>query len=306
MLVLDRAGGIVLQVPGFTLTHGEVCGVYGGSFEGANLFLSCVSGLRQPHEGRIRIYGKALESSALSKYPLGVLPRDGGLFSDLSVRENVRLALRFSGPRKRSRGEQTKLLRRMSEILELERWMETPSNRLPGGVRQRVSLACALAHEPWLLVADDPWGAADIESRELIERALREHCDRGNTLLFASPREEECEGLASEICLFNRTTLVARGTMNHLQKYVDTQESIVVRVQDQASLLVEPISSLSGVLNCKATDRTVTIQASPGTIRLTRLAEHVQSLGLELLDMHIQKPGLSEIYAAVVGQGDDR
>lgn len=54
LLVVDRGGTVILQVPEFTLTHGEVCGIYGASVDGANLFLNCVSGLCRPTGGSIR------------------------------------------------------------------------------------------------------------------------------------------------------------------------------------------------------------------------------------------------------------
>lgn len=95
---------------------------------------------------------------------------------------------------------------------------------------------------------------------------MREHCDRGNTLLFASPRETEITALASEICLFSRTTLIARGTLDDLRRYVDTQETIRVRVQDKASLLAERVSKLAGVHRCEATDRTVTPTGSTASL----------------------------------------
>lgn len=302
LLVLDRRGHVILQLPEFTLPHGEVCGVYGAFVDGANLFLNCVSGLCKPTGGSIRIYGRELDATAVNEHSVGVLPREGGLFPDFTAGENISLAFRFSGAGRRSRRDRRRRVARIASSLALDPWMQTPARQLSGGVGQRLSLACALAHEPQLLVADDPWGRADIESRELIEQALREHCDRGNTLLFASPREAEITALASEICLFSRTTLVARGTLDHLRQYLDSQETIIVRVQDRASLLAERVSPLSGVLRCESTDRTVTIQASPGSIRLTRLAEHVQALGLELIDMHVRKPGLGDIYEAVVGE----
>ncbi|NBF39528.1 MAG: ATP-binding cassette domain-containing protein [Spirochaetes bacterium] len=306
VVVFDRRAHVILQVPEFTLTHGEVCGIYGASGDGANLFLDCVSGLCRPAGGRIRIYGRELDPSASNKYSVGVLPREGGLFPDFTAGENMKLALRFSRASGRSRRERIGQISRVASLLALHPWMQTTAKRLPGGVAQRLALACALAHEPHLLIADDPWRNADIESRELIEHALRQHCDRGNTLLFASPRETEVSALASEICLFSRTALIARGTLDDLRRYVDTHETIIVRVQDQASSLVERFSSLSGVLRCEATDSTVTIHASPGSIRLTRLVEHVQMLGLELLDMYVRKPGLDDVYAAVIGEAGRR
>lgn len=183
--------------------------------------------------------------------------------------------------------------------------MQTQARQLPVGVAQRLALACALVHDPELLVADDPWGRADTNGRELIEHALREHCDRGKTLLFTSPREQEIIGLSSEICLFSRSALVARGTLDHLRQYLGTQETIVVRVQERAALLVDRLSTLAGVLGCEATDSVVTIYGSPGAIRLTRVAEHVQALGLELIEMQIRKASLSDIYAGLCGDGAD-
>lgn len=303
LLVLDRRGRVILQVPEFTLAHGEVCAVYGASSAGSNVFLNCVSGLCDPTEGSVRIYGHPRDTVHRKMHPPGVLPREGGVFPDFSTAENLGFALRFSDRTRRSHAERTRQRERVCSLLSLESYMRTPAKQLPAGLRQRLGVACALIHDPYLLVADDPWGSADIDSRRLITRALQDHCDRGRTLLFASPREAEITSLASEICLFNRTTLVARGTLEHLRRYVDTQETIVVQLQDRASLFAERVSSLAGMEQCEVSDRTVTIQASPGAIRLTRLSEHVQALGLELLDMHVRRHGLSDLYAAVVGQG---
>lgn len=133
---------------------------------------------------------------------------------------------------------------------------------------------------------------------------MRDHTNRGNTLLFSSPRADDIQTLASEICLFSATSLVARGTLEHLQQYVETQETIHITVQSGAAQLLEPISSMPGVIQSRATDSTVTIQAKPGSIRLTRLADRVQAAGLELLGMELRKPGLGDIYAMVVGAGE--
>ncbi len=303
LLLLDERSRPLLHVPDFVLAHGEVCGVYGASRGGTNLFLSCISGMQRPDTGAISIYGVPLEFSASNKAPVGFMPRESGVFPDYTVAENIKLAIRHLLPRKPSLSERRRHRDRVLSMLKLQAWVHTPAKRLPDGVCQRLSLACALVHGPRLLVADDPWGRADIESRDLIERALRDHCDRGNTLLFASLREAEITAIATDICLFDQSTLVARGTLDHLREYLDARETIVVRVHDRAALLADRVGTLSGVLGCEERGDTVYIYASPDSIRLTRLAEHVQDLGLELLGMHIETPRLSEIYATVVGEG---
>ena len=302
LLVLDRTDRPLLQVPEFTLPRGEVCGLYGASAQVTTLFLNCVAGVRVPDAGSVSAFGVAVSPYVSAGHALGVLTRDGSLFTDYSVATNLSLALRFSLPGWRFRGARATHMTRIATVLALEPWLRVPVKRLTPGVRQCLRLACALAHDPRLLVADDPWGQADQESRGVIQRALRDHCDRGNTLLFTSPREEEIVEFASEVCLFNQTTLIARGTLDHLRRYLDSQETVFVRVQSQASLLVSQFLGLPGVLRCDHTANTVRILAKPGSVRLTRLAEYVQDLGLELLDIHIEKPGLGEIYATVVGE----
>lgn len=303
LLVLDRSGHTRLQVASFTLPHGEVCGVYGASEAAGTLFLNCVTGFHRPQRGTISIYGQRLPGAGSRRFPVGIVPPEGGLFRDFTARDNLDLALRFFGSKRYSRHDRAQKIQRIMAMLELEPWLETPVRDVYDAVRQRIRLGCALIHEPQLLVAHNPWGRVDAESRELIERTIRDHANRGNSLLFTAPRAGDVQALASEICLFNETGLVARGTLEHLQQYAEAQETILVTVQNQAARLLEPVSSLPGVIQSSATDSVVTIQAEPGSVRLTRLAERVQASGLELLGMGVRRPGLADVYAIVVGTG---
>src|SRR6056297_1799787 len=92
LVVSNRKADVILQVPEFTLTHGEVCGIYGASGEGAGLFLDCLSGLCRPAGGSIRIYGRELDPSTLNNFPVGMVPREGGLFPDFTAGENINVA----------------------------------------------------------------------------------------------------------------------------------------------------------------------------------------------------------------------
>jgi len=235
---------------------------------------------------------------------MGIVPKEGGVFPDFTVHDNLKLALRFSRRDRSRRRDRKERIDRTLRALALEPWIGIPAQNVPAGVRQRLKIACALVHGPRLLIADDPWGRADIESRTLIEQALRDHCAAGHTLLFASPREEEILALATEICLFDRTSLIAHGTIDHLRQYVAMEEMISIRVQEGVEQAAAVLRSLAGVTSCTIAGDTVLLEAARGTLRPARLAEHVQNAGLELLDMGIRKPGLARIYRAVVGDGN--
>lgn len=299
-------GAVLLNVPSFTLPPGEACGVYGPSSQGDTLFLSCVSGARVPQRGTVLIHGVPLGIRNADQLSLGVLPKEGGLFPDFTVIANLNLALRYSTRTGTPRSTRRHRIEEMVERFQLDPWVHVQARHVPVGVRRRVDLACALIHHPALLVADDPWGRADIESHDLIDQALQDHCRRGNTLLFSSPREAEISRIATEICLFKSSSIVARGTLEDLRQSLAHSETIRVRVQDHGARLHRIAEALPGTPSHQVKSNTLTLRVPPGSLRLNRLAEHLQSAGLEILEMRIQKPGLAEVYDALVGPQGDR
>ncbi len=302
LLVLGKRHRPLLQVPNFVLPAGEICGVYGPSTETNSRFLRCIAGVAAADRGTVRVFGRPLSSTIVDPAFIGFIPRDGGLFGDYSVGENIRLAAsHLSSHTNRDRRDQ---IERVVATIGLDEWLRTPVKLLPDGIRQRASLCCALVCQASLVIADDPWGRADIESREVIENALHDYCSDGNTLLFSSPREEEIVGLATDICVFDESTMVTRGSLDRLAEHLDQGEKIVVRVSKRAATLADRIAAIPGLRSCTQHDETLTLRVEPGAMRLTRLADHVRHLGLELLDMHIERPRLSEIYAQIVGTGN--
>ncbi|MFI9213054.1 ABC transporter ATP-binding protein [Streptomyces sp. NPDC053253] len=165
-----------------TLRAGESVAVTGSSGSGKSTLLSCVLGLIKPVAGSVKVTGTdivGLRSGRLATVraeAIGMVFQFGELLPELSPLDNVMLAAMLARSRRDGARD------RAQELLDdLGVPQAATSEELSGGERQRTAVARALINEPALLLADEPTGALDAESR-----------DRTAELLFALPRRYAC------------------------------------------------------------------------------------------------------------------
>jgi ABC-2 type transport system ATP-binding protein len=135
-----------------TVTKGETFGLIGPNGSGKTTLIRLLLGLGEPNEGSIRVFGRKTpdQHSALR---IGYMTQSSALYNELSIQEN----LSFFGTLYGLRGK--RLRQRIAATLELVDLTERAKSTiqtLSGGMRQRVSLACALVHEPELIFLDEP------------------------------------------------------------------------------------------------------------------------------------------------------
>ncbi|MGW8380855.1 ABC transporter ATP-binding protein [Streptomyces sp. ODS28] len=157
-----------------TVRAGEAVAVTGPSGSGKSTLLSCLMGLVKPEAGEIEVAGvelSGLSERALSKHrrdTVGVVFQFGELLPELTPLENTALAALLSGvPRAEAHARAEELLAELGVP-----YGETPTAELSGGERQRTAVARALINRPALLLADEPTGALDEETRDEVAELL--------------------------------------------------------------------------------------------------------------------------------------
>ncbi len=169
---------------------GEFVCMVGASGCGKTTLLKIVAELDKPSTGRIRVEGRT-----------ALMFQDSALFPWLTVSGNVELALRLRGvPRKERRKRAESLLR----SVHLDGFASRRPHELSGGMRQRVALARALAQDADVLLMDEPFGALDAMTRDLLHDELeRLWRDRSLTILFVTHNVREAARLADRILLLS-------------------------------------------------------------------------------------------------------
>jgi ABC-type Fe3+/spermidine/putrescine transport system ATPase subunit len=166
--VSTSAGSFSLGPVDLRVEAGRVLVVLGPSGAGKTTLLDTIAGFRSATAGSLRLAGRELIGLAPERRRIGVVFQDAALFPHLSVRENVRFALRARGETRHQRAEE--LLTRFG----IGDHGDRRPRSLSGGERQRVALARALAAEPDLLLLDEPLSALDQPTREELRGVLQD------------------------------------------------------------------------------------------------------------------------------------
>lgn len=193
---------------------GELLVLLGSSGSGKSTLLKIIAGLETADEGTVELEGRDVTDVAPQHRGIGFVFQHYAIFKHLTVANNVAFALKIRGV---SRAEREQ---RVSELLDLVGLTGLGSRyprQLSGGQLQRVALARALAHQPALLLLDEPFGALDVRLRSRLRRSLREIQRQLNvTSILVTHDQEEAFELGDRIGVLDRGRLVEVATPQDL------------------------------------------------------------------------------------------
>jgi len=214
---MRREHGQAITIQGLTKTYGPIAalrgadlavptgtvfGLLGPNGAGKSTMIKALVGVLRPSAGAVRVLDlDPLRDRAALRKTIGYMPQEPALYDDLSARANIA----FFG-----RAHDTRLSpQRVDAVLELTDLAaraDDPVRTLSGGMQRRVSLACALVHEPRLLVLDEPTAAVDPVLRARFWRTFRALAASGVTLFISTH-------LMDEALLCDRVAVVRAGTI---------------------------------------------------------------------------------------------
>lgn len=218
VLEFDRVSkwyGSISALTDVTLRVGcEVVGLVGRSGVGKSTLLKLAVGLLQPSQGSVRVTGVAA-ASRRARACIGFCPDTERLYDGLSAVEFVAWMLRYHGHGLLSARERS---RRVLTDLGLGADMDRPIREYSKGMRQRVRLAQALAHEPDFVLLDEPMNGLDPIARRELGAHLRELPARGVGVLVSSHVLQELEGLVDRVMLLHQGRLLAEGRVTEIRE----------------------------------------------------------------------------------------
>ena len=173
----------------FEVRAGEMFGLIGPDGAGKTTTIRLAGGLLRPGSGAIRIFGRdPVSDHRAITAEVGYLSQRFSLYGDLTIDENIAFFAEIHGVRGYG-GARDRLL----EMTQLTPFRDRRADRLSGGMKQKLALACTLVHEPDLLILDEPTTGVDPVARREFWKLLSEFLARGLTIVMATPYLDEAE-----------------------------------------------------------------------------------------------------------------
>jgi ABC-2 type transport system ATP-binding protein len=209
---IEALGGLDLEV-----RAGEIYGLLGPNGSGKTTFIRCLAGLVRPDAGDITVLGRA-PRDAVAAGRIGYMTQAAALYGDLSVLENLSFFSRLEGVEQASERIDDAL--RTVDLLDRKR---STVSTLSGGMRQRVSLAAALLHQPDLLLLDEPTVGVDPVLRQEFWTHFRALASKGVTILVSSHVMDEASR-CDRLGLIRAGRVLAEGSAAELMRRAGTQD----------------------------------------------------------------------------------
>ncbi len=211
---LVKSFGAVRALDGATLTvqTGEIYGLLGPNGAGKTTLIRCLVGLMAPDSGAVTVLERRMPNRDVLR-EVGYMPQSPALYPDLSVEENVTFFATIHGSgRPTLRARVTRAL----EFVDLAARRSQVVATLSGGMRQRLSLACAIVHRPRLLLLDEPTVGVDPQLRVELWRRFAEMTAEGTTIIVSSHVMDEAER-CRRLGLVRAGRLLAEGSATELR-----------------------------------------------------------------------------------------
>ena len=234
----DRVGkwfGEVIAVNNCTISVGTgVVGLLGANGAGKSTLFKMLAGLIEPSHGTVRVFGRILRRDVGWYRRVGFCPESEALPGWMTGREFLSLSLRLMGFGK------AEIARRVDYWLERFELVDAQKRRLGGyskGMKQKLKLAQALAHDPDVIFLDEPLNGMDPVSRKHSIELVRELGAQGKTVLVSSHILPEVETMTSEIVLIDRGKVLAEGSIAEIRDKIPEHPTTVALVSRDARSL---------------------------------------------------------------------
>lgn len=291
----------------FHIEEGEIVGLVGPNGAGKSTTMNMLTGYISATSGQIFIDGKNLfEDAQKVKRSIGYLPEKPPLYGDMTVNEYLRFCYDLKGVKLNKKNH----VQEVCEQVKIDDVQKSLIRKLSRGYQQRVGMAQALIGYPKVLILDEPTVGLDprqmIEVRKLIGSLSGEH-----TVILSSHILSEIQSICGRIILLNKGKMVGFGTPAELSHKKGEGDALTIRVEGHGAKVPIVLGKLKDVSRVKplgeneqGTHDFLVIPNSKKDIRKS-VSQALSNSGMILLEMHMQKDSLEEVFLEATGDSKD-
>jgi ABC-2 type transport system ATP-binding protein len=257
---LSRWYGQVIGLNDVTLTIGHgVTGLLGPNGAGKSTLLKLLTGQLKPSKGSVRVFGEAVWGNPEIYRRIGLCPEQDAFYDRMTGHEWLTALLRLHGLGEREAADTA------MAALEQVDLQDAATKRIGAyskGMRQRVKLAQAIAHEPELLVLDEPLAGMDPLARRKTIRMLRDWAIKGRNVIVSSHILHEVEAMTSDILLMHHARVLAEGNVHQIRDLIDEHPHTVCMRSKNARGLAAILVANPDVLSVRFEEDAVFVQTA--------------------------------------------
>jgi ABC-2 type transport system ATP-binding protein len=307
LLELDKVGKkygevVALRDLSLSVERGEMFGLIGPDGAGKTSSIRVMCGLLRPDAGSVRVLGRdpVRQHHAITG-AIGYLSQRFSLYGDLSIDENIAFFAEIHGFSMRDSVVQQRR-ERLLDLTQLTGFRDRLADKLSGGMKQKLALACTLVHEPELILLDEPTTGVDPVSRREFWKLLSEFLSQGITILMATPYLDEAER-CSRVALLHEGRVLALDAPDRLR---ESLPGLVLEViSDDRDRAASVLERLPGVVDVQLFGERAHVRIDPDPLFTDpgQISAALQRAGIGVQSVRRVPASLEDVFIARVSKG---
>jgi ABC-2 type transport system ATP-binding protein len=279
------------------IERGEIFALLGPNGAGKTTLISVICGIVNPSGGRVRADGHDIvREYRAARAKIGLVPQE--LSTDAF--ENVWATVSFSrGLFGKARNDA--YLEKVLRDLSLWEKRNDKIMTLSGGMKRRVLIAKALAHEPQILFLDEPTAGVDVELRRDMWRMVHGLRERGVTIILTTHYIEEAEQMADRIGVINKGEIVLVEQKAVLMRKLGKKQ-LTLQLQQPLDALPSALAGQNVALEKQGHELVYSFDASSEDTGIASLLRQLSELGIDFKDLHTAESSLEDIFVSLVAK----
>ncbi|WP_086347218.1 ABC transporter ATP-binding protein [Candidatus Enterococcus clewellii] len=283
----------------FSIKKGEILCLLGPNGAAKSTTINILCGALNYDQGEILYHDEKIEKN-LSNYKehLGIVPQELALYEDLSAENNIQFFASLYG----LKGQRLKegvdfALKSVGLIGHRKEKVATFS----GGMKRRLNIACAIAHEPELLIMDEPTVGIDPQSRNHILEAIQKMRQQGMTILYTTHYMEEVEEISTRIIIMDHGKIIAEGTKESLKDRKEEKE-ITIQLADSSTLSLSELYQVEGITKIRCEEKELVITVIKGVENLDAVITKLIQQDQKIQNVMIEADNLETVFLDLTGR----
>ena len=283
-----------------SIKEGEIFGLLGPNGSGKSTTINCILSLLEYDKGEIEIFGKPMRPKAYEiKRQIGIVPQDVAVYDALTVYENIDF---FCGLYIKDKETRKKYVQEAIDFVALNDFVKFKPNKLSGGLKRRLNIACGIAHKPKLVFFDEPTVAVDPQSRNKILEGIEQLRRNGATIIYTSHYMEEVEQLCDRILIIDKGHTIAEGTVDELKGMIKKSEIITIEVAGLDDKTLSMVREVKNVYSVSYENNTLKIEAGSGKHNVIDIVNMLQDKGYKMKKIFSEQPTLNDVFLELTGK----
>ncbi len=287
----------IVAVDGLSLEveKGEMFALVGPDGAGKTTAIRMLCGIMKPTEGTMKVLGFDVQKEKEEvKKRIGYLSQKFSLYGDLTIDENIEFFAEIHGV--------YDYTRRRNELLEFTRlspFRGRLAEKLSGGMKQKLALACTLIHTPDIIFLDEPTSGVDPVSRRDFWKVLSALLKTGITIVMTTPYLDEAER-CSRVALMSGGKILMADTPSNLKKVMNGEVVEIVCSNIRRSFALLKTDSLVKEVQAFGDRVNVVVQSASNDIQT--VLSHLKNQSIEIFDWRVVKPSLENVFISLLSQ----